>query len=393
MPISTATIRRGPAPGLCRRTVIGTLFATVLQSHAATKPLKIGMLVPLSGPAGLFGSSCRNCSEIGAAEINARGGIVGRPVELRYADAGVAPAEVVRAATALRQEGVSAFVGMHDSAVRVALTQQFKGQVAYVYTPTYEGGECSRGTYVLGETPSQQLRPVIPWMALQMGVRRWYLIGNDYNWPRGTNTAAKTYIAGSGGTVVGEEYAPFGVDDFEEALNRIRDSRADAVLITLVGGASVRFNQAFAARKMANKVIRLGTLLEENTLRAIGAASSMNLYASSGYFATIRTPAAKLFAAEYATRFGADGPQLNVLAQSCYEGLRLLEVMGNKAQGFNVERLEQIAQWQITEGPRGMTVLHGRHAIRDIYVGKAEGAVFNIVKTFEAVRALEDCQM
>ena len=91
---------------------------------------------------------------------------------------------------------------MHDSAVRGALTNLFKGQVPYIYTPVYEGGECSSGTYVLGETPAQQLEPVIPWMAAKQGIAsKWYLIGNDYNWPRDTNAAAKGYIEASGGTV------------------------------------------------------------------------------------------------------------------------------------------------------------------------------------------------
>ena len=110
------------------------------------------------------------------------------------------PADATKAALKLwKGEGVEAFIGMHDSAVRGALTNLFKGQVPYVYTPVYEGGECSAGTYVLGETPTQQLEPVVPWIASNRGASRWYLIGNDYNWPRDTNAAAKGYIGASSG--------------------------------------------------------------------------------------------------------------------------------------------------------------------------------------------------
>ena len=48
-------------------------------------------------------------------------------------------------------------VGMHDSAVRAALTGQFGGKVPYVYSAVYEGGECSPGTWVTGETPHSSL--------------------------------------------------------------------------------------------------------------------------------------------------------------------------------------------------------------------------------------------
>src|SRR5438105_13298242 len=183
---------------------------------AQAKPVKIGVMIPQSGPAGLFGPSSRNCADMAAQEINARGGLAGRTVELVFSDAGVPPAEASQAALKLwKGEHAEAFIGMHDSAVRGALVGVFKGQVPYIYTPTYEGGECSPGTYVVGETPQQQLEPVLPWLAAERKLKRWYLIGNDYNWPRDTNAAAKNYIATSGGTVVGEEYLPFTVDNFD----------------------------------------------------------------------------------------------------------------------------------------------------------------------------------
>jgi len=90
--------------------------------------------------------------------------------------------------------------------------------------------------------------------------------------------------------------------------------------------------------------------------------------------------------------FGANAPLLNVTGQACYEELRLLEVMGNKAGGLEVDKLEGIVQWQYTDGPRGLTVMHDRHAVRDIYLAKAEGTAFQVIKTFEAVNPGEDCQ-
>ena len=358
----------------------------------ASQPLRVGLLINLSGVGAMYGPIARNCSEIAVDEINRRGGIAGRRVEMVVGDAGAEPPAVVATAKRLlREEKVEAFVAMHNSAVRVALVEAFAGRVPYIYTTIYEGGECSRGTYLLGTTPSQQLRPVVPWMAWKHGVRRWYLVGNDYNWPRGTNAKAKKYIASTGGSVVGEEYFPFDSDNFDAVLRRIRESGADAVLLTLVGTSSIRFNQAFGQADLSRSVVRLSTYLDELTLAAIGAKASSNLWSSAGYFTSIRTPAAKEFAAEYATRYGS-AALLNDSGQACYEGFRLLEVMGNKAMSVEVDRLEAIAQWQITDGPRGQTVLHARHTVRDIYLAKAEGVSFQVVKTFEAVRSDDDCK-
>jgi urea transport system substrate-binding protein len=384
----------GTMPGVSARWLTPALLGSLVPAaaaHAAEK-LKVAMMIPLSGPAGLFGPSSRNCAELAVSEINAGGGIAGRPVELLIGDAGLAPAEAAQAALKLwKGSGAQAFIGMHDSAVRSALVGLFKGAVPYVYTPTYEGGECARGTYVFGETPAQQLQPVIPWLAGERSLKRWYLIGNDYNWPRDTNKAAKTYIAASGGQVVGEEYLPFTVDNFDSNLAKIRESGADAVLVTLVGGASVGFNRAFASFGLAERVVRMGTLIEENTLAGIGAQNSANLYASAGYFASIETPAARAFAARYTAKFGDKAPLLNALAESCVEGLMLLQAMAARAGGVSIAALEKSAEGTSYEGPRGRVILQARHTTKDIYLAKAEGASFKVVRTFANVGSGAGC--
>ena len=385
-----------------RREVLKTSIAAAALAAAAPRllgpsaraadPLKVGVLIPISGPAGLFGPSSRNCTQLAVEEINAAGGILGRTVEPVFADVGGPPADATKAALKLwKGEGVEAFIGMHDSAVRGALTNLFKGQVPYVYTPVYEGGECSAGTYVLGETPSQQLEPVVPWIAANRGASRWYLIGNDYNWPRDTNAAAKGYIATSGGSVVGEEYLPFTADNFDSNLAKIRETEADAVLITLVGGASVGFNRAFASFGLASRALRLGTLIEENTLAGIGAESSANLYSSAGYFASIDTPAANAFAGAYAAAFGADAPLLNTLGESCYEGIKLLAALAERAGSLAPSEMDAAADGTSYEGPRGRATMQDRHVSQDIYLAEADGAAFRVIETFANVGAGNNC--
>ena len=360
-------------------------------ARAATT-LKVGVLIPISGPAGLFGPSSENCSRLAVEEINAAGGILGRTVEPVFADVGGPPADATKAALKLwKGEGVEAFIGMHDSAVRGALTNLFKGQVPYVYTPVYEGGECSAGTWVLGETPTQQLEPVVPWVAANRGASRWYLIGNDYNWPRDTNAAAKGYITASGGTVVGEEYLPFTADNFDSNLAKIKETEADAVLITLVGGASVGFNRAFASFGLADQALRLGTLIEENTLAGIGAESSANLHSSAGYFASIDTPAANAFAKTYAVAFGAGAPVLNTLGESCYEGFKLLDALAERAGSLSPAEMDEVADGTSYDGPRGRATMQDRHVTQDIYLAEAAGAEFRVIETFANVGAGDNC--
>ena len=374
------------------KTVLAAALATTALAGSALADIKIGVLVPDSGPAGLFGPSTRHSAMLAARQINAAGGINGEQIELVFADVGVPPAEAAQAALRLwKGEGVEAFVGMHDSAVREALVGRFAGQVPYIYTPVYEGKACGTGLYVTGETPSQQLAPVIPFLMERERVKKWYLIGHDYNWPRDTNALAKGYIAQAGGEVVGEEYLPFTVTEFDSSLQKIRESGADGVLVTLVGGGSVGFNVAFASFGLDRQAIRLGTLIEENTLAGIGADNAGRLFSSAGYFASIESEAAKAFAASYAAEFGADAPQLNTLGQSAYDGLQLLATLANKAGSLDVAAIEGIAEGTSFNSPRGKGTLTGKHVAQTIYVADGTGGSFNIVKSFADVPTSEGC--
>lgn len=355
--------------------------------------VKVAVMIPQSGPAGLFGPSAKACAELAAEVINARGGLLGQRIEVLFGDAGLAPAEASQAALRLwKGAGAAACIGMHDSAVRGALVGLFKAQLPYVYTPVYEGGECAKGTYLVGETPQQQLQPVIPWIAAERKPRKWYLIGNDYIWGRNTNAVAKGYIEKTGAQVVGDEYLPFTVDNFDASLARIRDSGADAVLASLVGGAAVGFNKAYASFGLTDKALRLGTMIEENTLAGIGPENARNLYASAGYFASLTTPAAVAFANAYGKRFGPQAPALSGLAESVYEGFLTLETIARKAGSLAVARMDAACEGASYSGPRGAVTLRARHVEQDVYVADVGDRGFRIVKTFARVASGQTCK-
>ncbi len=376
------------------RAGLATAALGVASKGYAADPIKVGILVPDSGPAGLFGPSTRACATLAIETINQRGGVLGRPLEAVFADAGVPPAQVAQTALKLwKGQRVSAMVGMHDSAVRLALTGLFKGQLPYFYTPIYEGGECAAGTYVNGETPQQQLQPVIPWLAAKHKPTRWYLIGNDYIWGRNTNQAAEGYIRATGATVVGSEYLPFTVDNFDASLGRIRESGADAVVVSLVGGASVGFNKTFASFGLDQKAIRIGTLIEENTLAGIGYGNARNLYASSGYFASLQTPGAKAFAAAYAKRFGAQAPMLNGLAESVYEGLVMFEAIARKAGTLTVDKMDPASEGAQADGPRGAITMRARHVEQDIHIADVTDNGFRVVHSFPRIGSGQTCKI
>ncbi|MGY6123810.1 substrate-binding domain-containing protein (plasmid) [Paraburkholderia strydomiana] len=360
------------------------------SARAANQPLKLALMAPMSGPAAFFGQACKNCAAMAIEEINGRGGVLGRPLELLVGDAGAAPSESAQTALRLwKRDKAEVFIGSHDSAVRTALESLFRGQVPYFYTPMYEGGDCAKGTFFVGETPAQQLTPVIPWLTAQHQIKRWFLIGNDYIWPRKSNGVAKKAIQGASATVVGEEYVPFDVDNFDAALGKIRDSKADAVFITLVGGSAVTFNRSFASFGLSDKMIRFGTMIEENTLIGIGASNARDLYSASSFFSAPTATSAQ-FLERYHKQFGASAV-LSSIGESTYEGIRMYDAMARKANSVSIGDLTKASDGASYNGPRGVVTMKSRNVTADIFLAKASGTRYDIVKTFSQLGSAETC--
>src|SRR5690349_16801311 len=88
-----------PMPGVAARPFIPGVTAgsrdgldlSLLRTRGRSDRLRIAFLIPLSGPAGLWGPSCQTSATLASREVNAAGGILGREVELVFADAGGDP--------------------------------------------------------------------------------------------------------------------------------------------------------------------------------------------------------------------------------------------------------------------------------------------------------------
>ena len=127
--------------------------------------LSMALVIPLQGPAGIFGPSCESCATLAMEEINAQGGVLGRELNLVPVDGGAAPSSVAKNVDALIRAGtVEAVTGWHISAVREAVAPVIGGRVPYAYTALYEGGEHRPGVFLTGETPDLQLGPARPWL-------------------------------------------------------------------------------------------------------------------------------------------------------------------------------------------------------------------------------------
>lgn len=360
------------------------------SNHEAsdTDTIRIGLLLPLSGPSGLLGPSGRNCAELAANEINKRGGLLGKRVQVIVADGGMSfEASAREGLRLIEEDGAAALIGTHPSGVREVLAPRIAGRVPYVYTPIFEGGDTAPGVFFLGETAPQQLGPVVPWLAETHAARRWFLIGNDYRWPRDAHWTARAMVDRTGGTVAGEILLPLGTEDFEEAIDAIAAARPDVVIAALVGSDAVIFHRAFARAGLSESIWRLGLLTEENTLLGVGADCSDRLLTVAGYFAALDTSENRTFVNRYLTRFGPHAPPLNSIGQSAYEGLIFLDEIARRAGSLTTQDLARVSDGLVFHGPRGTSRMVHRHLVKDMHLAAARGIEFTILKSFPQISA------
>lgn len=343
------------------------------------REMRVALCIPIGGLSGIWGPSAMASAQLAAAELNQADGIGGRPCRLIAVNADDDSTLLEDQIEALLDDGeIDAIVGMHTSRVRQRMLRVVGGQVPYVYTPLYEGGESTPGVFAIGDTPLRQLYPAMRWLQRHERPRRWAMIGDDYVWPQRQNGLAHHYVRECGGEVVMERYMPTHADDYSAAIDALLRCRADAVLVSFVGDDTIAFNRAFGQAGLGRRMLRLTCATEENELLAIGADNTHRLYVAASYFAALQTDANLSFKARYLSTFGPRSPTLNALGQSTYEGLHFLAAL--------VERgLAAPEQWGRRRAPLAYRSaregLYGSEGVglAPTYLAVAEGHVFRVL--------------
>lgn len=347
------------------------------------RAVRIGLLIPQSGSAGLWAPSAEACGRLAVEEINRTSGLLRRHVELSVIDAGATSESAGKAADwAIGVEGVEGIVGMLPSYARQAVADVANERVPFVYTPQFEGHAPERHVVTTGETSDELLEPAIRWLAEKKAARRYFLCGNDYVWPRSSLAIAKELIRKTGGVVTGQLLVPVGVHDYDEVLDRIKSTRSDVVLPYFLGSDSIAFNRAFCAAGLSPHVLRFTSAIDETIVYGLDESETENIFVSSAYFASMRSRNNGAFLERYHTAYGDNPPPANAFGQSCYEGVYCLAAMVEAVGTFDVRQLERVhgrsVQQRTARGNDVSPVVGSRHPV---HVARLEGYEFRIIGT------------
>jgi urea transport system substrate-binding protein len=384
-------MRRQPQTTLAA-TALVALLAAGGPGHAQ-EPIKIGVPVGLSGANSVVAPSVVQAGELAVEEINAAGGVLGRPLELVVADDGSGAQGAQKAFDSLVfQQEVDALISMETSAARNAgLPIVNRGQVPFIYTSFYEGRSCSPWMYVNAWVPEQQVAPIVDHFMKEFGAKSFFLVGSDYAFGRGMLEFTRQYIEDQGGEVLGEEYLPMDGTDWTAIISQLKSANPDALITSTAGGApNVTLTKQLRA---AGVDIPYGNLaVDEGTAKGMGA-DAAGIYISASYITGIDSPENKKFLEGMARKFGDDLKTPNDLSVPQYEGVYLYKLAVEKAGSTDPEAVIDALDEVSFKGPRGVIQMNKqRHAPLTMYLGQvqADGSV-RLIDTFENVDPGEQC--
>ena len=369
-------------------------------STSGGKSIKVGVIAEQTGPLSFAGIANANVARMVIDDINAKGGLLGRQIDLCLEDGATTDSVAeAKAAKLVQQDQVDVIFGGIYSSTRQAIKGPagVKGKKLYIYPEQYEGQECDPLIFCTGPVPAQQVEPLIPWLMQKTGAKKFYLPSADYIWPQVMNKKVRQVVTANGGAIVGEEYYPLDHMDYSKTVEKITSSGAEVVFNTIVPPGLTPFleqlyNSGFTKR--GGQLIC--TYMDENFLNLVPAAHVEGLYSCLDYYQNVGDSFGKNLINQYDKLFPGNAKfTAGGACTGMYRGLKLWEAAVKEAGSTNQEDvIKALDHAKIAEGPGGPAeMVPGQHHVRmNMYIAQANNGNFKIVKSLGVIDPKECMQ-
>ena len=364
-----------------RRRFLTNLAATAAAMSVprlafAADPLKIGLILPLTGP---FASTGKQI-EAAARLYIARNGdtVAGRKVELIVKDDAGAPEATKRIAQELiLQDHVNVLAGFGLTPLAMAAAPvATEAKVPMIVMAAATSIIPTRSPYIVrsGFALPQVTAPMADWAAKNK-IKRVVTLVTDYG--PGID-AEKTFVkrfTEAGGTVVESIRAPLQNPDFAPFLQRVKDAKPDALFVFVPSGQGTAVMKQFQDRGLAAAGIALigtGDVVDDDILDAIGA-PALGVVTSFHYSAA--HPSAENKAYVDAFMKANNGMRPNFHSVGGYDGMHLIYEAVKKTGGSSDGTMLVDAMKGMTwMSPRGQVTIDPatRDVVQTVYIRKVE---------------------
>ena len=321
----------------------GSTFMGPWQYHrvyaaGSDKPIKIGLTHDASGQFANSGQAEKRGTILAIEEINAKGGLLGRPVEYVWMDTETTPQTGTRVAERMiTRENVHFMVGAIQSGVANAVSQVCQKHGCIYFntnssSPTESGKNCHRVKFVWDGNGENFSRAAARNAVNTFG-KNWLLIYNDYVWGQNTNAATKTVAQGYGAEVMDEIAVPVGTRDWSSILLRIQQAKPDVVAAAVGGDDFKVMRQQVVDMKLDSGPAWINNQQDWPDVYGLGIDSAFGVFGTTWYH-YLDLPGVPEFVQKYQARYPET--RINVPGNVFYNGymamrelLRVVEEVGS----------------------------------------------------------------
>lgn len=376
-----------------RATLIGgaaVLGAGMLpRVAAAADPVKVGLILPMSGPFASTGREIDTAVRLYQQKHGEAAG--GRKVEIVLKDdGGLMPDATKRIAQELVvNEKVQVLAGFGLTPLALAAAPiATQAKVPMVVMAAATSIIPQRSPYIVrtGFTLPQVTAPLADWAVKDdsLKIRTVVTLVSDYGPGIDAEKVFVKHFAAGGGKVVDTLRVPLQNPDFAPFMQRIKDSRPDAVFAFVPSGAGAAVMKQFAERGLGAAGIRLictGDVLDDELMPSIGQVT-LGVHSSHHYSAAHPSPENREYVREFMKL--SKGMRPNFHSVGGYDGIHLvyeaLAKTGGDAGGDKLLAAMKGLKWTSVRGPVSIDA-DTRDIVQNVYIRKAEmvdGGVYNV---------------
>jgi branched-chain amino acid transport system substrate-binding protein len=358
--------------------LVAVLAALAAGPSVAQKgPIKIGMLVPQSGPLAANGKDMINGFELFFEENKYR--LAGREITFIVEDDEGKPATGLTKIRGLVEgQGVHLITGPLSAGVGYAVAPYIHGKKIPAIFPIVAGDDLTqrkRSPYIVrvGWAGSQPSHPFGKWVYDNLKYKRVAVIAYDFAFGWEVVAGFHRTFEEAGGQIVQKLWPPLGTADFAPYISQLRRD-VDAIYAQFSGADALRFGKQFAEAGLKERLplIGGGTFVDEHVLRVQGD-EVLGVITALHYSAALQNPANKKFAAAYEAKY----KQIpSYYSEGTYvAGVALKAAL--EATGGDIENVDKflaaLRRVDLSDSPRGpMRFDEYGNPIMNIYVRKVE---------------------
>src|SRR5579884_1631904 len=354
---------------------VGAALVAGPGAAAPRGPIKIGLIVPLTGVFAPNGRDMVNGLQLAFSQVGYR--VAGRQIQvLTEDDQGVPAQTLTKARKLVELDKVDLIVGPLTANSGYALRDYIDEQKIPAVYPIVSSDDLTqrkRSPWIIrtGWTSSQPNHPFGEYAARVLHYKRIAAIAYDFGWE--CVEGFQDTFERSGGRVVLHLWPPIGAPDYSPYLGRIpRD--VDAVYATFSGGDALRFLQQYRAYGLEGRIplIGGGTLTDEHILFQEGDLAK-GIITALHYSAALNTPANRDFVRAYVRAYNRVP---SYYSEGTYTGA-LFIIRGLEAVGGNVENrgafVAAVRKVVLPDAPRGPVRLDAwGNPIENVYIRRVD---------------------